>query len=904
MTGISERLSAPDAVLVAALRSYLGTATKLHLLEQMSRVREWAAILERAEHHGVLPVLAHVVARVPKGTVGADVEEEIASRLRVTQACALGADAEARRVVGVLADEGLSPIVLKGLSVSRTLYEDPALRPYGDVDLLLDEREWPAFREAMRRDGARAHGHDDPQLPARLVDEDPLDHWCSFETRGGLSVDCGFDALELGLAMRGSGRLRERAVPLPGVPGARMLGAEDQVVALCCHLNRHGFERLVWFLDIALLLRDRPEIDWDEVRRIASREGVRVCVHQTIELVAGLLGVPAERALRATRPSALRRRLWSSIWDEESVAAFAALREGPLVFRKTRGPLGPREYARSLALNVLLMGRVDDKLKFLIRKLAPSKEFLLARAPVEGRRGSYFSLYVQRLLRALRMDARASGSAGRFNRAIGWNAVSKIGTRGLQFVVTIVLARLLLPADFGLLGMAMIVTGLVVMFAEFGFAYALIQKLEISHEDISTAMSMSVLLGSAVTVLCLAAAPLIAMLFRNDALIWPLRGMSLGMFIVSFAITPRALLYRRMDFRSTAMADLTGSVTYAAVSISLALAGLGIWSLVAGSLLMAAAQAVALWRRADYRFRFLIDRGSLAALVPFGAKVFASNLVDFLRGNLDYFVVGRALGPASLGLYTIAFKTADFPRQRLGAIVGDVSLPAMSSLQEDRERLKRTYARSVSMTAMVTFPLLLGVAAIATEFVSAVYGPKWLGSVPALRALLPVGILLAVSQSGQNILIATGKPGRFLSLSIMYCICVGVFSAAGVAWGIDGVALGVVLATAVYFAGFQVVLWRNLRIGPLQTLRAVLVPLLASVPMVGAVLAFRSVIAFPEGVLGLLWLVGATVTGAIAYGVVALPLSATTRTGAEPGARREGPQDAHSTLAAEQVPIG
>lgn len=906
MSGTPAPLAPEDDLIVAAARAYLGTGTKLEVLERMRRVGDWSAALDRAEHHGMLPILAHVLASLPKGTVEVHAEEDLGARLRVAQARALRVEAEARRVVGLLAHAGLRPIVLKGLSLSRTLYEDPALRPFGDVDLLLEQRDWPVFREVMRADGAVPLGHDDEKLPARLIPEDALDHWCAYETRRGLGVDCGFDALELGLAMREGGRVREHAVPLPAVPGARMLSDEDQLVMLCCHLNRHGFARLIWFLDVALLLRERPRIDWSEVRRIAAREGVMVCVHETLAVVADLLAMPADRALRMIRPSWLRGRLWRSVWEPASVASFAAPREGPLVFRKARGRLGPLEYTRSIALNALLMGRTGDKLRFLVRKIAPTGEFLRAQAHDGGGTSRYLTLYARRLRRGVRSAPDALGPAGRFNTAIGWNAVSKLGTRGLQFFVTIVLARLLLPADFGLLGMAMIVTGLVVMFAEFGFAHALIQKLEISDEDICTAMSVSVVLGTAVTLLCFAAAPLIAMLFRNDALVWPLRGMSLGMFIVSFAITPRALLYRRMDFRSTAFADLTGSVTYAVVSISLALAGLGIWSLVAGSLLMALAQAVALWRRADYRFRLLLDRGSLLALAPFGAKVFASNLVDFLRGNLDYFVVGRALGPGALGLYTIAFKTADFPRQRLGAIVGDVSLPAMSSLQEDRERLKRTYVRSVTMTALVTFPLLLGVASIASEFVSAVYGPKWLGSVPALQALLPVGMLLAISQSGQNVLIASGKPGSFLSLSIAYCACVGVFSAAGVAWGIDGVAIGVALATVVYFAGFQVVLWRKLRLGPLTTLRAVLVPLLASVPMIGAVLAFRRTVAFPDGVGGgLLWLAGAAAIGAVVFAAVALPLGATMRTGREPSGRQhEGHPDNRSPFATEQAPTG
>ena len=199
-------------------------------------------------------------------------------------------------------------------------------------------------------------------------------------------------------------------------------------------------------------------------------------------------------------------------------------------------------------------------------------------------------------------DEEKTASGRRFNHAVKWNAASKLATRFMQFFVTVALARLLLPRDFGLYGMTSMVTGLV-MFAEFGFAYALIQKLPVTDDDICTALSMSVLLGTTVTGLCLLAAPLVAAVFHEPAVTLPLRAASLGMFIVAFAITPRALLGRRMDFRSIAMADMTGPSPTASSRVGLAAAGAGIWSLVVGGLAMALAQAVMLWRRASYRFR-------------------------------------------------------------------------------------------------------------------------------------------------------------------------------------------------------------------------------------------------------------------------------------------------------------
>jgi O-antigen/teichoic acid export membrane protein len=472
-------------------------------------------------------------------------------------------------------------------------------------------------------------------------------------------------------------------------------------------------------------------------------------------------------------------------------------------------------------------------------------------------------------------DERRDRDVGqKFNRSIAWNTMSKVSTRGMQFVVTIFLARLLTPAIFGLCGMASMVTMFTMMAVEFGFAHALVQKLDISHEDICTGMTISVLLGAVMTTLCVLGAPLIAGLFRTPALTAPLRVISFDIVLGSLAIAPRALLYRRFDFRSVTMADFAAATSYGVVAIVLAVMHFGVWAIVWGTLAMSAFQVAALWLRAGYHFQPRLNRESAAALMPFGGRVFASNIADFLRGNLDYFVVGRMLGPASLGIYTIAFKIADFPRSRLASIVTDVALPAMSSVQQHDAVLKRTYHRAVRLSALFTFPLLLGMTLLAPEFVSGVYGPKWLSAVPPLQILLPMGLLLAICQPGSTILLAMGKPGSFFRLSVVYAVCVGLFAFAGVRLGgITGVALGVMAATLVYFGGFQFEIWRLVRLGPLETAKALAVPALGSAAMLASLVVYRALVPFPGDVLGLLWLAGAGVLGGLVYAVIALPLS-------------------------------
>jgi O-antigen/teichoic acid export membrane protein len=527
--------------------------------------------------------------------------------------------------------------------------------------------------------------------------------------------------------------------------------------------------------------------------------------------------------------------------------------------------------------------------------MAAAREVLGAEVPEDASRASVPTSAETASAEESAAEERDQALRGKFNRSVAWNTASKISTRGMQFVVTIVLARLLTPAIFGLCGMASMVTMFTMMIVEFGFAHALVQKLDISDADICTGMSISVLLGAGMTALCVLGAPAISALFRTPELTAPLRVISFDIVLGSLAIAPRALLYRRFDFRSVTMADFAAATSYGTVAIVLAALHWGIWSIVFGTLAMSAFQVAALWLRAGYRFRPMLVRSSAAALMPFGGRVFASNIADFLRGNLDYFVVGRMLGPASLGMYTIAFKIADFPRSRLASIITDVALPAMSEVQKDGEVLKRTYRRAVSLSALFTFPLLVGMTVLAPQFVSGVYGPKWLAAVPALEILMPMGLLLAVCQPGSTILLATGKPGSFFRLSVVYAVCVGLFAFAGVRLGgITGVALGVMAATLVYFAGFQWEVWRLVGIGPTETARALAVPAFGSTLMVGALLGYRAVVPFAGDVRGLLWLAGAGVLGGLVYAVSALPLSGIRLPARFPAKRRQ---------AEEQSPI-
>lgn len=888
----TQRLTREQTVLVALLGAYLDRSALSGLEELFEQVSDWKALETRATEHGLAPLLAWAVEQV-----GSQDPERLASARRMHRGAvftAMRLEKESRRIMAALAEADLGPIVLKGPAVAHRLYAEPWLRLYADLDLLVSEADWPPLREALLGIGGVPEGRDMAELPARLSKNDPLDHWFSFRFPGGFRVECAFDPLQLGVRMRDGEGLQKRSVPFEGWAPARRLAPEDELVVLALHLNRHGFQRLIWLLDLALLVQANPDLDWSRVGDRARDEGVAVSVHHTLRLVGELLGVDVSEGLRATRPRPLASRVWRHFWGDEHRSPCDGDRDGPLVFRKGRGRLATSEYLRLTAANLLMTGRVSEKAAFFALKAFPPAEFLRARYGRAGEQAGYTRLWLRRLSASRASspqahapiaprtgaDEAAAADAPQppapkhersFNRAIVWNATAKFATRGMQFIVTIVLARLLVPADFGLANMANVVTGLIVIFAEFGFAYALMQKLKLTDEDISTAWTISVLLGAALTVVLLLAAPFVAGLFHEPSLAGPLRLAALGMLIVSFAFTPSALLARNLDFRSIAIAEFSGNAAYGLVAIGLALAGGSVWSLVVGSLAMFAVRSTLFAWRARQPFRPRIHRESVSALLPFGSRVLVSNGFEFLRSNMDYFIVGRALGPTALGLYEIAFRLTDFPRSRLGTIVSEVAFPTMSSVQHHAEKIRHAYGRSVYLSGMLTLPVLFGLAVISREFVLGVYGPKWVGSVAALQVLLVAAVLLVSSQSAINVLLATGRPSLSLRLSVLYATCVAGFAALGARYGLVGVATGVMAATAVYVWALQHMLHRHTGIGVGFTLSSLLVPAAGGVGVAMALAAYRAVVRFPEGFWQLPWLAGAAAVAAAVYLPLALP---------------------------------
>ncbi|HSK46375.1 MAG TPA: nucleotidyltransferase family protein [Coriobacteriia bacterium] len=402
---VTAALTPVDRVLTCVLRLDTAHDDPGLCRELILRVDDWDELLVAARVHGLQPLLYGALRRhglsdaVPFSVAGV-----LRSSYLASAAFASFALVELGRIAAALAAQDTRAMSVKGPILGTELYADPAERPFSDLDLLVKEESWPAFRETLLALGYKAGEHDTRQLPLRLLPQVGLDHVYEFTGPQGLRVEVKFDPLELGLQMHDIAGVWERAVDATTPAGAPLLrpSREDELLMLCVHLNRHGYQRLLWLADIAFLVSQQgPEIDWNLLGARARAEGVESSVHHTLRLAGLLLGTPIPAvALERTAPSPVRKRVWRSTWPLADVLAFGGAHEAALVFRK-------RLTCPWLAKNLLLTGRVAEKTAYFARRAVPPREFLLDKYRTEQGGSSYLRALGQRYRTALRRPRKA-----------------------------------------------------------------------------------------------------------------------------------------------------------------------------------------------------------------------------------------------------------------------------------------------------------------------------------------------------------------------------------------------------------------------------------------------------------------------------------------------------------------
>ena len=376
---------------------------------------------------------------------------------------------------------------------------------------------------------------------------------------------------------------------------------------------------------------------------------------------------------------------------------------------------------------------------------------------------------------------------------VGWSTISKFGEEVIRAIVMIVLARLLTPDAFGLIGMIMVFSGFVNVFRDAGFGPALIQTKELTDIQISSVFWVTVGLGMFLTVLLIGASPLIAYFYDNPALTSLTMGIAFNFLIQGFAIVQRSLFKRDMDFKGLAIVKVTAALVGGAVAVIMAYFDFGVWSLVGRRLVSSFGLVGALWAISDWKPSFSFSWVSVKELLGFSGNLTGFNVFNYWVRKVDDLLVGRFLGSGALGLYTRAYSVMLFPLQRVSRVVGKVMFPALTKIQDDIERTKRVYLKSLSLIALITFPLMLGLLVTTEHLVLAVLGSQWEGIIILLRLLSIVGMSQSIGTTTGWIYQAQGRTDWMFRWGIFSGIIAIVSYVIGLRWGLIGITVTITI---------------------------------------------------------------------------------------------------------------
>ncbi|MDD5304531.1 MAG: lipopolysaccharide biosynthesis protein, partial [Elusimicrobia bacterium] len=321
-----------------------------------------------------------------------------------------------------------------------------------------------------------------------------------------------------------------------------------------------------------------------------------------------------------------------------------------------------------------------------------------------------------------------------------WNGAGHVARQTLQFAISVVVARALSPEEFGLMGMIVVFSGLAGLFVGLGLGTALVQRQNLEERHLSTIFWVNVACGAALTAGFAWASPAIARFYGEPILRALTLAVGFNFLIGSLSIVQRNMLVRTMDFRALFIIETTAVSCAGIAAVGGALAGWGVWSLVAQSLVLTTVSAIMLWRMSPWRPAWRIDGAALRELWGFSANLMAYNMLNFSDRNLDNLLIGKFIGPTALGVYARAYSLMLLPIDQVCDVLTRVMFPVLSLLQKDIASVKRVYLRATRAIALISFPLMLGLLVVAEPLIETVYGEKWLGAVPLIRILCLTGL--------------------------------------------------------------------------------------------------------------------------------------------------------------------
>lgn len=454
---------------------------------------------------------------------------------------------------------------------------------------------------------------------------------------------------------------------------------------------------------------------------------------------------------------------------------------------------------------------------------------------------------------------------------VRWTSAGQIMLESVRVLVSIVLARLLAPADFGLVSMGMVVTGFLVVIQYLGTSGVVIQRKELPDRLLSSLFWLNAGFGLLLTFILMVAAEPLSTLFHRTDVAPIIRVLGVSFVVTAIGAVPSALLNRRMQFDVLAKVGFAAAVCQGITGIGLAYAGFGPWALVYSTLVSAVVSSAGFWIKTGWMPSLAFDWQAIKENSHMMLNLTFGNLVSYVLNDADKFIIGRWLGDVSLGYYTMATRFCLYPPNTIVPIVTRVLYPSYSRLQDDDNGMQRLFLRASGGIAFVTMPLMTGLMILSSPFVHVVLSSKWETSIELIALLAPVGIFQSISAGSSGVMLAKNKTHWVFITAAIKGISTIVALLAGIPWGIRGVTIAYLIVSVPLSAVGFVVAGRLIHM-PFWKPIVVLKPyLIGSAGMAGAVLGVQLLLVnmgAPEA----LQLVMGIIVGATAYTWIMLVL--------------------------------
>jgi O-antigen/teichoic acid export membrane protein len=447
------------------------------------------------------------------------------------------------------------------------------------------------------------------------------------------------------------------------------------------------------------------------------------------------------------------------------------------------------------------------------------------------------------------------------------STVGQATTSFLRIVSMVALARLLVPQDFGLVGMATVGTGFLALFQDIGLSMATVQRASITHAQISTLFWINLGVSALLAALCAATAPLLVHFYHEPRLFWVTVATGLGFVLNGAGAQHRALLQRNLRFMALTLIDITALFVSVLVGIVMAATGFGYWSIVGMTLCGYVFSMCGSWLIGGWRPGLPRRGAGVRSMLGYGGIATLNNLVVYFAYNSDKVLLGRFFGAETLGIYGRAFQLINLPTQNLNSTIALVAFPALSRLQNEPERLRSYFLKGYGLFLSLVIPITMACALFSEDIIRVFLGAKWSAAVPVFRLMAPTILGFALINPFGWLLMATGRAVRSFKISLLIAPVVFLGYLFGLRYGSNGVAAG--FSSAIMLLVVPVIVWstRGCPITALDALGVAMRPFVSALVAGAVALAAWSFIQFLQ--LPLLRLIAANL---ILFGVYAFVL--------------------------------